>query len=81
MSDPQPPVPGIPGEFIRDPGETEWRRDPAAITNEELPADPVEAQPPATEQPAPALPTTDPETDGIQRTGFHDQTRRDKRNA
>ena len=81
MSDPQPPVPGIPGEFIRDPGETEWRRDPAAITNEELPADPVEAQPPATEQPAPALPTTDPETtDGIPRPDLHSQGRSGKRN-
>lgn len=81
MSDPQPPAPGIPGEFIRDPGETEWRRDPVAITNEEPRADPVEAQVPAPEQPAPALPTTDPETDGIQRPDFHDQTRRAKRDS
>ena len=81
MSDPQPPAPGIPGEFIRDPGETEWRRDPAAITNEEPPVDPVEAQAPAPEQPAPALPTTDPETDGISRPDFHNQGRGGKRNA
>ncbi|MCE2836616.1 MAG: hypothetical protein LW834_06610 [Cyanobium sp. 49614_E6] len=77
MSDPEPQAPGIPGEFIRDPGETEWRRDPAAITNEESPADPVEA--PAPEQTAPALPTTDTETDGIQRPDFRNQSRRDKR--
>ena len=81
MSDPQPPVPGIPGEFIRDLGENEWRRDPAAITNEETPADPVEAQAPAPEQPAPALPTTDPETDGIQRPDLRNQSRRDKRDS
>ena len=80
MSDPQPPAPGIPGEFIRDPGETEWRRHPAAITNEEPPDDSVEAQAPAPEQPAPALPTPDPETDGIPRPDLHNQGRRDKRN-
>lgn len=79
MSDNQPPAPGIPGEFIRDPGETEWRRDPAAITNEEPQADPVEAQAPAPEQPTPVLLTPDPETDGIQRTDFRNQSRRDKR--
>lgn len=81
MSDTEPPVPGIPGEFIRDPGETEWRRDPAAITNEEPLTDPVEALPPASEQSALALPTTNPETDGIPRTDFHDQTRGSKRHA
>jgi hypothetical protein len=82
MSDPQPPAPGIPGEFIRDPGDAEWRRDPAAITNEDPAADPVAAQPPAPEQPAPALPTTDPETDdGIPRADLHNQGRAGKRNA
>jgi hypothetical protein len=79
MTEPEVPIPGGPGEFIRDPDETEWRRDPAAITNEDPPADPVETQATVPEQPAPALPTTDPETDGIQRPDLRNHTRRDKR--
>jgi hypothetical protein len=81
MSDtPQLPAPGIPGEFIRDPDETEWRRDPAAITNEDPPADPVETQAPDSEAPAPVTPTTNPETDGISRSDLHNQGRSNKRN-
>jgi hypothetical protein len=79
MTEPEVPIPGGPGEFVRDPSESEWRRDPAAITNEEPAAEPVEAQAPPPEQPAPALPTTDPETDGIQRPDLRNQSRRDKR--
>jgi|LakMenE01Jun11ns_1017448.scaffolds.fasta_scaffold9718047_2 hypothetical protein len=79
MSDPQPQVPGIPGEFIRDPGETKWRRDPAAITCEDPKTEPVEPQAAEPEAPASALPTTDPETNGISRPDFHNQSRGSKR--
>ena len=80
MTEPEVPLPGGPGEFVRDPRESEWRRDPAAITNEEPAAEPVEAQAPPPEQPAPALPTTNPETDnGISRPDPHNQSRGGKR--
>jgi hypothetical protein len=80
MTEPEVPLPGGPGEFVRDPSESEWRRDPAAITNEEPAAEPVEAQAPPPEQPAPATPTTNPETDGISRSDPHNQGRSNKRN-
>jgi hypothetical protein len=80
MTEPEVPIPGGPGEFVRDPSESEWRRDPAAITNEEPAAEPVEAQAPPPEQPAPALPTTNPETDGISRSDLSNQGRTNKRN-
>jgi hypothetical protein len=80
MTEPEVPIPGGPGEFVRDPSESEWRRDPAAITNEEPAAEPVEAQAPPPEQPAPALPTTNPETDGISKSDFRNQDRTNKRN-
>jgi hypothetical protein len=80
MTEPEVPLPGGPGEFVRDPSESEWRRDLAAITNEEPAAEPVEAQASPPEQPAPATPTTNPETDGISRSDLHNQGRSNKRN-
>lgn len=74
------PIPGGPGEFVRDPGETEWRRDPTAITCEDPKPEPVEPQAPDPEAPAPATPTTNPETDGISRSDLHNQGRSNKRN-
>jgi hypothetical protein len=75
MTEPEVPTPGGPGEFVRDPGETEWRRDPTAITCEDPKPEPVEPQ-----APAPATPTTNPETDGISRSDLHNQGRSNKRN-
>jgi hypothetical protein len=80
MTEPEVPIPGGPGEFVRDPGETEWRRDPTAITCEDPKPEPVEPQAPDPEAPAPATPTTNPETDGISRSDLHNQGRSNKRN-
>jgi hypothetical protein len=81
MTEPEVPIPGGPGEFVRDPGETEWRRDPTAITCEDPRPEPVEPQAPDPEAPAPATPTTNPETDGIPRPDLHNQGRNGKRHA
>jgi hypothetical protein len=75
MTEPEVPLPAGPGEFVRDPSESKWRRDPAAITNEEPAAEPVEAQAPPPEQPAPALPPTPENDNGISRPDPHNQSR------